>query len=298
MTEQLKRRGQLNTFRPWAYLVGRRAASRVLGEMVDAFPTRIPDMASIYFGLASPELLKIQPDPLAEGTPVPWRAEDERSYDTSQWCPHVNAAATSYKSSIESEQLFVLAESSEWKRLGWGNPRETRLVLTTNIPGAEPLKILQQDTVEYVAGARDYPHNTVMWENAELVVRGSEDFTNAPFLNWWALHPAVAHRLGWSKDPDSLFGWIGSDGAWRSRTEYLARGLLSDRSPRNTSVGEVWRVVLSPSGYKEFVTHFSTLSRSLTVNRTLPPNARENRSKQNTEAVVLLSTDLPTISSP
>jgi hypothetical protein len=289
MAERLKRRGPRHTYRPWAYLVGRRAAAQVLADLVDAFPDGVPSAPAVWAGLIASSLLMVEPGPLVQGTPLPWRSNGETWYDTRSWCDEVGQAADYYKRVINSDPVFVLAESSEWQSLEWARPQERRLVSTRHGVHRGPLPVVSGNAVEYVEGATGYQSIRAKWSEKELVVRGTEFFSNAPFLHWWALHPTLAATLGWIPDRTHLFGWVGTDGQWRARTEYLARGLMSHSPPSRAYTGEVWRVILSPLAHQELVEYFGPMSRSLTVIRTLPENHRNGRAEEQRKARVDLS---------
>jgi hypothetical protein len=75
------------------------------------------------------------------------------------------------------------------------------------------------------SGAHLYPRRLALdWSHEEFVVRGHESNTDARWLEWLALHPAVGFRLGWEPDPDELFAWRGADGNRRARTVRRAVG--------------------------------------------------------------------------
>lgn len=290
MAERLKRRGQQHIYRPWAYLVGRRAVAQVLAELMDAEGFGLPRDVATRIGLVAPELLNIEPEPLAAGMPTVWRPEGTSDYDTRSWCDEVGDAAEAYRGHIDTEGVYVLAEVSEWHSLEWGHPVEERRVfsthgidahrLLTNVPGVP---------WAYAYSSRRYPVVATEWAHKELVVEGQEQFTDAPFLDWWAFHPAAARALRWKQDPKMLFGWIGEDGKWRARTEYRVRGLLSHSAPARTYCANVWRVVLSPEGRSEVGRMFPGLSRSLAVTRILEENRREGRQARRAEAVTTLT---------
>ena len=107
------------------------------------------------------------------------------------------------------------------------------------------------------AGASGYPDQLLLdWADEELVVHGREAHSDPPWLDWLALHPSAAARLGWIPDPDKLFAWLGRDGAWRARTLRRARGQLSHQPPATAACAEGWQVIISDAGYAELLATF------------------------------------------
>ena len=294
MAARLKRRGQQHNYRPWAYLVGRRALAQVLADLVDAPTYRLPRDLATRIGLVAPHLLAIEPEPLTIDMPGVWRPEETRNYDTRAWCDETADAAELYKDCIDTENAYVLAEASEWHSLDWGHPVEERRIYANHGRGSHRLLAADPGAAwDHAYSSRGYPVIAAEWAQEELVVEGQERFTNAPFFEWWAFHPAAAAALNWKKDPGVLFGWTGDDGKWRARTEYRVRGLLSHSAPARTYCANVWRVVLSPVGRSEVGRMFPRLSRSLAVTRILQENRREGLPRRSSQTLVTLTEPAP-----
>jgi len=276
MSDRLKRRSQRHIYRPWAYLVGRRAAGQVLADLVDAgiVPEPYPSLA---FELLAPDLVLDVPGPISDSMPRPWRPASTSSYDTRGWCDEVEEAAAHYRTSVVSAGNFLLAEVSDWASLEWGLPEEKRRLLPMQVRGRSALgSPITTQSVEGGGSAYWYPDGTDLdWDHKELIVRGWEMFNNAPYLRWIALHPHAASALGWRPIDGQRFAWEGADGKWRARTDYLARGLLSHGPPAHSYVAEGWQVFLSREGRAEVEHRFGSVDRRLTVLRKLPANRRE-----------------------
>jgi hypothetical protein len=285
MSTRLKRRGQMHTYRPWAYMVGRRAAGRVLAELTDAGNTPEPYPA-FGSGLLAPDLLMLEPGPLPDSVPRPWRPDSVASYDTRGWCDEAQDALTHYRDRAVSEAEVVLGEVSDWISLEWGRPREERKLFPTRMRGVDALGMpFRASSVERGGSAYWYPEGTdTDWHHDELLVQGFEMLNNAPFLEWLAFHPTAAGALGWEPVDGQRFAWRGPEGGWRARTDYFARGLLSHNPPARSYVGELWRVVLSQRGREDVERRFGSLARRLTVTRTLPPSRRDGTPEQRTTA--------------
>lgn len=289
--DHLKRRGQTHRYRPWAYMVGRRAAGQIMAEIHDAFGADTGPDITVRLDMVAPQLIHIEPAPLNRDDPGPWRPPGTESSSTTSWCDEVEPAATAYKVAIENlTENYVLAERSEWHGLEWATPLEVRQLHTTHGAVSSRLTVLvDRDAWESVGSARRYPRLTYDWIDRQLTVYGREYYTDAPHLEWWALHPAAAGALGWTPTQGALFGWAGPDGALRAKTEFFARGLLSHHAPAAGWAAEVWRVVLTPKGLQEVRVAFPNLRRQLEVTRTLPPRLRDNQRERTGTATVALS---------
>lgn len=277
LTARLKARGQRHSYRPWAYMAGRRALGNILAELLDSGELGTPPLYPAYAcGLVDEVLVSITPRPVKDGTF--WRREKTPRYSVSGWCEEVAEAAQVYATAA-AEGPYVLAESSEWRGLEWGRPEEERRIVARQRGATSPLLLpLQQGWEVTWEGAHRYPRRLDLdWPYEELVVHGYENSTDARWLQWLALHPKVAARLGWEPDPDEVFAWRGTDGELRAKTICRARGQLSHQAPASAACAEIWQVVLTDTGRDELLTVYPGTTRRLELTRTLPANRRESR---------------------
>lgn len=279
-SDRLRVRGNLHTYRPWAYMVGRRGCAQVLAELVDA--RALPGgIRSFLLDLMIDEVTSwMPPHPLDGTTPVPWRDPHKRKYPSEDWCGEASDAADSYASQFSDNN--VLAERSSWRWLAWGVPEEDRWIRTRHrgrpasplsAPGVRSAWETTVDVASRYPALRD-----VRWADRELVVRGRGLYSDAERLEWLALHPAVALELGWTPG-ERQFEWVGADGSWRADTVLRVRGQLSHRPPSDAICAEVWQVVLSDQGSAELAAAFPGLERSVRVRRLLPADRREGRDR-------------------
>jgi hypothetical protein len=290
MASLLKLRGQRHGYRPWAYQVGRRAVAHVLADVFDAHRDAFSEMPSVDLGLTAPELLLIEPAPIGTRVPPVWDSGDNSRYDAKAWCDDAKSAAEAYKRAFEKERDFVLLEQSHWFSLDRERGEEERVLITVHRTRRPGIMGGQSRAIEKVHGdAAAYPSVGSDWDYEELVIRGFEMFSDAPFLEWIAFHPQVAALLGWSVDRGALFGWVGTDGNWRARTELLRRGQTTHRPRSDGSVGEVWRVVLSDAGLRELSAVLGPLSRALVVSRRVSESERSGQAAVDGRARVSLS---------
>ena len=104
---------------------------------------------------------------------------------------------------------------------GMGTPRGDPYCWRDTREFSETLILPPQQAWEQTfVGASGYPDQLRLdWSHEEIVVYGHEPYSDSPWLDWLALHPAAAACLGWKPDPDKLFAWLGRDGAWRAHTQ-------------------------------------------------------------------------------
>jgi ribosomal protein L29 len=282
--QRLTSRQQRHSYRPWAYMAGRRALGAVLGELIDAGALGDPpSLPAYYLGLVDEQVVTVEPQPLPGWLPPIWRPEGTLSYDVDNWCAEVGAAVDEYARAYAAARPYILAEHGQWCSLEWGRPQEKRKVHTTHgnplsaafyLPRRRAWEPFHAEIEQYPAG------RSLDWTDMELVVRGYEDWTDARYRDWLALHPAVGAELGWHHGPGGLFTWRGEDGQWRARTVLLVRGQLSHEPPRHATCTETWQVQLSEMGHAELSSAFPKLKRTLTVTRTRPASRRKGRPEE------------------
>ncbi|GAA2736913.1 hypothetical protein GCM10009867_22480 [Pedococcus aerophilus] len=277
---RLSRRGTRHAYRPWAYMIGRRGCSRVIAELIDA--RVLPyGLRSPWFSVLFDDALNwITPRPLDRTTPLPWRAPDSKDYASEEWCGEAESAAGHYAAHFADNH--VISEDSVWRWLTWETPEEKRRVRTQHRkPATSSLFIAKPGpTIEMtVYDATRYPAlPDLTWSHEELVVRGRPYHSDPELVEWLALHPAVADALGWVKS-ETVFEWIGSDGDWRAQSIFRVRGQLSHEPPSKVTCAEVWQVVLSDQGWLELSARFTTLERTVKVNRVLKADQRGRRGR-------------------
>lgn len=275
----LKARGNMHTYRPWAFMVGRRAVAEVLADLIDA--GRLPSgMESPFVRFMIDDALSwIEPAPLDSTSPLPWRSPGGKDYASEDWCDEAEGAARVYADAVADGAL--LAELSSWRWLDWTLPEEERSLKAFhgNATGDRSLTsaLRAQAWEETYDAASNYPQLVdLSWRGQELVVIGRGMFADSDHMHWLALHPAVGETLGWTTG-HQLFEWLGRDGKVRARTVYRVRGQLSHQPPSDAKCGEVWQVVLSDVGLAELANQFRPLLRRVSVSRTLPASRRSSR---------------------
>jgi len=265
-------------------MAGRRALGIVLGELLDAGElSDLPVPPAYYIGLVGERIAGIEPQPVPCWVPSPWRPEGTQTYSVQSWCTETPQAVQEYKNVYSTATPYVLAEYGQWRSLEWSRPEEERRVYATHRDApASPLLLPEERAWETTSlGAHRYPgHPELDWSHEELVIHGREHWTDAPHIEWLALHPAVGTQLGWQHDPQKLFTWKDADNKWCARTVLLDRGQLSHPPPAHGTCAEIWQVQLSEAGYAELLSAFPALRRSLEVTRTLPANGRQGHPEE------------------
>lgn len=279
---RLRTRGQHHSYRPWAFMAGRRALGIVLAELVDGggLDGDLAAAPSYSLELIDEVLIHVASTPLDDSTPAPWRAPTDSSYDVRGWCTQTENAAQTYATATEATSTYVLAEFTEWVRLEWEKPEERRTIRTAHGKAEAGSIVLpsRQCWEKTFALANGYPElHDVAWSDQQLVVEGWEMHSDPLWYRWLALHPAVGHRLGWVPNRTEPFCWHGDDGAWRARTIRRARGQLSHQPHGHAYCAEGWQVVLSDIGLADLRQKFGPLRRELVVQRTLAGRPHEDR---------------------
>ena len=250
-------RGQRHMFRPWAYMHGRRAASRVFAELCDARALAPEDMRFfaellIASGRQFPRLEAMDLE-----FPLPWRTEGTRDYDMTSWIAESDEAAAHYRHyyATKDETELIVAESAEWISSNSGNHRELRKVVASHATAAGPILMPRrkawEDTTLTPAIVASGRH--LDWGHEEFTIRGWDRFGDGPLVtSWLAFHPVAATKLGWTP-ANSGFEWTGSDGTWRARSRRIQRGSTTGdgQLPNDSYCGAGWQVILSAEGWLE-----------------------------------------------
>lgn len=275
--DRLRARQQKHSYRPWAYMAGRRALGAVMAEFGDAQLLAASQLIH-SIGLIDDVLICVEVEPLNESTPLPWRLQGTSSHDVKGWCSEVDQAAAHYAEVTAASIPFVLAELSEWKSLEWGSPEETRIIETSYGQEQKGLHDPQDKGAweQYIYGATSYLSLLeTMWAEGPMVVRGREHGADARWLEWIALHPGAAASVDWVLQEGVPFAWRGRDGVLRARTVHRARGQLSHQPPAAKSVAAVWQIEITDIGLAELTEALGPLRRTMTVQRKLPARSRE-----------------------
>lgn len=276
LAARLKTRGQLGGTRPWALMAGRRALGIVLAELVDggALKSGFTSFPSYGLDLIDEVLVHVVPRPLDDTTPAPWLAPEYAIYKAEDWCNQTEDAAEAYAAAMAKSSTYVLAESTAWVWLDYGEQHDEKRTILTSHGTADvgPLILPPQQPWERCqSSANGYPGLRYLeWADEQLVVASWQPHSDSPYQWWLALHPEIGRILDWIPDTTELFRWLGNDGTWRARSVCRARGQLGYRRLSRSYCAEGWQVVLSDSGLADLGRAFGPLRRELVVQRTLP----------------------------
>lgn len=263
--ERLKRRGQKLIYRPWALMVGRRAVGHVAALLHDSGNLRSAGNLAVEMGLLD-SIDSPTPRPLNASTPLPWRDESVRGYDTRTWTEEATAAAEAYASAHRDAETFVLAEVGEWKSLAWNTPSERRTLVPVVGLRSKGLRLIRTASVTSL-DLESRAYEEFDSGDKTLVVRSEEFLSDPERPQWIAINPSFARRLGWRPSMDVPFEWLGEDGTWRARTVFRVRGDLGFAPPEDDYAGSVWQVELSEAGERDLRSVEPTFSRLLRVKR-------------------------------
>lgn len=277
--DRLKRRGSKFAYRPWAFMVGRRAAGLLLAELDDADET---DAFAIIesTGMIDRYLTAMPVSPLDESISLPWRPSDVKSYDFGSWCDDAPRAAASVAKNISGSPEYVLGETSHWGAMDWAVPEERRR-LTAARPTVSSSKFWTPPSVPKAIqclSASVYPHiHQRLSERGALLVAGWDLTADSPWGEWLAINPNTAIELGWELSKSDPFEWLGPDGSWRARSLLQVRGTFRQGpSAVNEDSARMWRVVLSPDGLDELVRRFGRPNRRVEITRTTREKRKDN----------------------
>lgn len=278
---RLKLRDSKHTFRPWAWMAGRRAIGHVIADLIDAglLEPHVAEDAA----LIDQTLTLIDPLPLDSSTPTCYRADDSSYYADKNWLEDVNDAAVTYARARRPE--FILAETGKWRSLDWGRPSEERQVETWGEGQAVLQGVAILPMVRSYSPPSEYPYlSRSAAEATAFAVQGYFGEADQRHYEWLAIHPGLAGAVGWTLTNAADFSWSGNDGAWRARSVVRARGNMDRAAPAlRNHVGLVWQVEVSAVGVAELQS-VARMSRRVVVSRLMPESKREDREAAEAEA--------------
>lgn len=278
---RLMSRDSKHTFRPWAWMAGRRALGHVIADLIDAGllePQVAKDAALIDQTLTAIETL-----PLDSSTPTCYRVDDPSYYTDKNWLQDCDAAAVAYAGALRPE--YILAEVGKWRSLDWGRPSEERQIEASGEGQGTLQGVSILPRVRSYSPPGEYPHiSRNAAEAAAFAVEGYFGEADQPHYEWLAIHPGLAAAAGWTPTHAADFSWSGDDGVWRARSVVRARGNIERPAPvlRNC-VGLVWQVEISAVGVAE-LQRIARTTRRVVVSRTLKENNRQGRAAAEAKA--------------
>lgn len=273
MHSLLEARDSRHTFRPWAWMVGRRALGQVIADYVDAGLLE----SSIVMSMNLIDLRRLpSPLPLDSSTPLCHRGDDPHWYSDKNWLPETVAAAEAYAGAVRP--TFILGEWGEWRSLDWGKPSELRLIEPTGHGRGELEGIQLAPRVQSYSPAGAYPNIAEKAARTPaFIVHGFFGEADSSRMEWLAIHPELAYRAGWRPSGEADFSWSGEDGLLRARTVLRARSRTDRQAPSlRNDVGEIWQVELSETGREEILS-LVQLVRKVVVTRTVEESKRLGR---------------------
>jgi hypothetical protein len=285
---RIKSTGWLQSYRPWALMVGRRGASTVLAQLTDArrLPNPKPLTLSEGLEMVDFELEYAEPEALPTGVPRPAR-RDRFGADTGDWVGDTADAARVYASTQAPE--LVAGEWMNWTEYSWNLGRERR-VSAIRFPTGELLGASSQEAVaragalhdlekamslnafETAGGYRRYvasdpePDDT----HLSLVVGGLAWWAELRWGAWLAFNPEIALALGWRLSDSGLFRWVDDTGEEMARSRWWTQGLTTHQPPHfEDDAAEGWQVLLASKGWQVLTERFGAFERWSVVARAI-----------------------------
>ena len=192
--------------------------------------------------------------------------------DVEEWVQNVDDALSS-TDWIADDQRIVLAEKTDLTiRRDRGSITETRYSVldTGNLTQRQLAKGPEAMFIGVVRKlASEYPSLHGDAEISALVLSHTARWVDSPGVDWLALNPAVAFRLGWSIADGGMFRWVNDQGRVMAESIWWMDGrpmLLGDGLPED-EVGEGWLVLASEGALEQIEAAFGSIPRRSVVVR-------------------------------
>lgn len=224
-------------------LIARRAFFHVVAELVDLEllgPANIRRMKPVldYF---DPEAFFMDPGSTPEFV---YRMPDREKAGRD-----AVLAKAGFPKLTTGEGLVVFGEYSKVKRLEWELPT---VILQTMIAPAGLSTDNERESFfprEIFWVIKDYPQLSSEHSPKPILIweEGQMRMFDSPNPVWLAFNPEIARFLGWSHDPESLFGWVDKEGKPAVWSVWWKDGIYQRQPPMiNETVGEGWAVLGTP----------------------------------------------------
>ncbi len=263
-----------------------RAIAHVTAELLDAdsLTQAETDFLWLQLSVHDPVLSALFPEPRPESVLVP-PDDCMKAYPEEEWFDRVEERFGELVTELGDGRV-VFAEMSRFASLEWQKPTEdrlSRLVATEPVPTAE-LEKGEEAFFEYhpLWRAFSYPYLVgIDEEYPSVAVRGSGWQLELGNIEWLAINPLVALKLGWKPSEDGIFRWVDNQGQTVVESIWWSDGPISRLPPHFGNVcAEGWLVVASPGAAKQLRAELGYKWRAQTVTRSVSEsNARAAKRK-------------------
>lgn len=248
--------------------IAREAVQRIASDLFDA--RRISDenmpMLLQLLSFTDPVLALVDPSERPVGV-KPIEGLGPYGGQVKEWTSQVPASLSAHLRRIADR--VVLAETTKLKGLEWATPTETRVSLIGErsigtLDDGQPFERVFDVRVDEYSESR--PLND---DGTHVIVKNQWLGADTDGVEWLALNPNIAEKLGWTLAPEGLFRWVDKAGNTMVETIWWKDGCVElPPYERDNEVGEGFLILASHGAAAEIgrllkePTRFLVLQRS------------------------------------
>ena len=204
-----------------------------------------------------------------------------------KWCNQIEDDVFAFDSKTD-DNIVILAENTELKRLEWESPREVRQSATC-LSGTPYLEQEHKEREEIFQSifrglVSEYPELQTEKNDHSIVLRNNPTIYDSPGGEWLALNPNVGNSLGWSLSEEGFFRWVNGEGKIMVESVWWMDGNINQGPPNfDDEVGEGWLVLASEEAFNSIKTTFGPLSKKIRLERSFASDGQVIKMKKQYE---------------
>lgn len=198
-----------------------------------------------------------------------------------KWCNQIEDDAFAFDSETD-DNIVVLAENTELKRLEWESPTEVRQSATclSGTPKLEQEYKEQEEIFQSVFRGlvSEYPELKTEQNNHSIILRNNPTIYDSPGGEWLALNPKVGNSLEWNLSEEGFFRWVNDEGEIMVESVWWMDGNIDQAPPHsNDEVGEGWLVLATKEALNSIKSTFGPLNKKIRLERSFVSGGQVTR---------------------
>jgi hypothetical protein len=204
-----------------------------------------------------------------------------------KWCSSTEDDVFACDFEID-EEIVILAENTELKRLEWKSPTEFRQSATclSGTPKFEQEHKEREEIFQSIFRGlvSEYPELRTRKNDHSIVLRNNPRMYDSPGGEWLALNPNVGNSLGWSLSEEGFFRWVNDEGKTMVESVWWMDGNADQAPPHSDDeVGEGWLVLATKEALNSIISTFGSLNKKIRLERSFVSGCQVTRMEKQYE---------------
>lgn len=211
----------------------------------------------------------------------------DTSESLEKWCGQIEDDTFAFESRADDD-IVILAENTELKRLEWKSPTEIRQSVTclSGTPKLEPEHHEQEEIFQSIFRGlvSEYPELQTETNDHSIVLRNNPRIYDSPGGEWLALNPKVGNSLGWNLSEEGFFRWVNGEGEIMVESVWWMDGNINQGPPHfDDEVGEGWLVLASKEAFNSIKSTFGSPCKKIRLERSFASDGQVTRTEKQYE---------------